>query len=430
MASSSSRRPIFVAATRQHVGKTTCSLALMSGLKKRFNRVGFIKPVGQQHVTVAEVAPPHQNVRVDKDVQLLKEYFKTVGSYKDMSPVIIPRGYTQDYVDGKVTCEEQAEAIRTSYGRIAAEADVVLLEGTGHVGVGSIVEMSNSRVASMLDADMVLVCNGGLGSAFDELEMNRVMCEAHGVRVRGVILNKVLPDKVEMVRDYFGRVMEQRWGLPLLGVVPDLPFLSKCSLGDMCTLLGAEMISGEQYRPMHYSADDVEVVTVGLRRYLRKQLEGARSGTRQRPLFITHCTRDDVVLGYLSSFHSTFIQLLRGETEAALGRKSGFMKSEVGQARATHGRGLYTGALILCEGASGDVDLDKLAGDTGNHLSPSLRTLCESYDAPVLLATGASTEVAEVIKRHTAKLSINDNERVAAAIDHYEPHIDFDKLLE
>ena len=72
----------------------------------------------------------------------------------------------------------------------------------------------------------------------------------------------------------------------------------------------------------------------------------------------------------------------------------------------------------------------KLAGDTGNHLSPSLRTLCESYDAPVLLATGASTEVAEVIKRHTAKLSINDNERVAAAIDHYEPHIDFDKLLE
>ena len=27
-------RPIFVAATRQHVGKTTVSLALMSGLKK------------------------------------------------------------------------------------------------------------------------------------------------------------------------------------------------------------------------------------------------------------------------------------------------------------------------------------------------------------------------------------------------------------
>ena len=46
------QRPIFVAATRQHVGKTTVSLALMSGLQKRFNKVGFLKPVGQQVRTV------------------------------------------------------------------------------------------------------------------------------------------------------------------------------------------------------------------------------------------------------------------------------------------------------------------------------------------------------------------------------------------
>ena len=50
--SSGSQKPIFVAATKQHVGKTTTSLALMAGLQKRFPKVGFIKPVGQQHVTV------------------------------------------------------------------------------------------------------------------------------------------------------------------------------------------------------------------------------------------------------------------------------------------------------------------------------------------------------------------------------------------
>ena len=38
------QRPIFVAATRQHVGKTTVSLALMSGLQKRYDKVGFLKP--------------------------------------------------------------------------------------------------------------------------------------------------------------------------------------------------------------------------------------------------------------------------------------------------------------------------------------------------------------------------------------------------
>ena len=46
------QRPIFVAATKQHVGKTSTCLALLSGLQKRFDKVGFIKPVGQQHVPV------------------------------------------------------------------------------------------------------------------------------------------------------------------------------------------------------------------------------------------------------------------------------------------------------------------------------------------------------------------------------------------
>jgi hypothetical protein len=43
------------------VGKTTTSLALISGLVKRFgrDRVGYIKPVGQQHETV-------QGHRIDK----------------------------------------------------------------------------------------------------------------------------------------------------------------------------------------------------------------------------------------------------------------------------------------------------------------------------------------------------------------------------
>ena len=43
----------------------------MSGLKKRFKKVGFIKPVGQEHVTVK----PKNGfpLKVDKDVKLMKE---------------------------------------------------------------------------------------------------------------------------------------------------------------------------------------------------------------------------------------------------------------------------------------------------------------------------------------------------------------------
>ena len=42
-------------------------------------------------------------------------------------------------------------------------SDVVVVEGTGHCAVGSIVGMNNAKVASLIGADMVLIANGGLG---------------------------------------------------------------------------------------------------------------------------------------------------------------------------------------------------------------------------------------------------------------------------
>ena len=225
-------KPIFVAATRQHVGKTTVSLALMSGLQKRFEKVGFIKPVGQQHIPVMN--SQGKEIRVDKDTQVMKEFF-SLGhiEYADMSPVIIPKGYTSRYIDSEINSDAQVEAIRRSFAAQSAASDVVLVEGTGHVGVGSIVELSNAKAAALVGADVVLVTNGGLGKAFDELEMNRQMFANEGVKVRGVVLNKVMPQKVAQVREKMGKVMMERWGVPLLGVVSDLPYLGYSSLRDI-----------------------------------------------------------------------------------------------------------------------------------------------------------------------------------------------------
>ncbi len=164
-----SQKPIFVAATKQHVGKTTTSLALMSGLQKRFPKVGFIKPVGQQHVTVHSETLG-QEIRVDKDICLLKEQFHLDHiDYRHMSPVIIPRGYTKKYIDGEISYDEQLKDIELAYDKVSEASDVVLMEGTGHCAVGSVVGVNNAQVASMLGASMILIANGGLGSAFDEL---------------------------------------------------------------------------------------------------------------------------------------------------------------------------------------------------------------------------------------------------------------------
>jgi AAA domain len=109
-------RPIYVAATRQHVGKTSASLAIMSGLQKRFDRVGFIKPVGQHCLPVWE-EDLHQEIRADKDVVVMRQHFGLDHlPYRYMSPVLIPKGYTRDFIDGKISQDtHHEELIRKAY---------------------------------------------------------------------------------------------------------------------------------------------------------------------------------------------------------------------------------------------------------------------------------------------------------------------------
>lgn len=199
------QRPIYVAATRQHVGKTSVSLALVSHFTKRFGvaNVGYMKAVGQQCLRVWEEPPPSSSsslkeeghyVVIDKDVKLIRDHFRLHHlQYADMSPILIPQGYTKSYLDGHIDHDQQIADIRRAYLNIVEATtgnksklysdgssvdkglSITICEGTGHAGVGSIVGTGNARVAEELGADVVLVANGGLGKAFDELQLNRAL---------------------------------------------------------------------------------------------------------------------------------------------------------------------------------------------------------------------------------------------------------------
>ena len=171
------------------------SLALVSHFTKRFGteNVGYMKAVGQQSLRVWEesddVDGTGQYITIDKDVKLIRDHFRLRHlKFADMSPVLIPRGYTKSYLDGEIDHQTQMADIRRAYLNIVRSSNsydgkglktdnsITICEGTGHAGVGSIVGAGNARVAAELGADIVLVANGGLGKAFDELELNRSLC--------------------------------------------------------------------------------------------------------------------------------------------------------------------------------------------------------------------------------------------------------------
>lgn len=378
------QRPIFMAATKQHVGKTSCSLAVISGLQKRFEKVGFIKPVGQQHVPV-ESANLGRTLRVDKDVCLIREHFQLHHiDYQYLSPVIIPKGYTKDYIDGKISDTGQMKQIFSSFEQINDVSDVMMCEGTGHCAVGSIVGLNNAKVAGLIGADMVLVANGGLGSAFDELELNRVLCQHHGVRLAGVIINKVIPEKYEQTKKYMSEALMNTWGVPLLGCIPDRPFLGCPAIADLEKLFGTQMICGEKARMKHYNVDDANVVTTSLSRFL----ENLRTKP-SRTLYICHVTRNDIILGFLGEYQRRRLRNIPFEA-----------------------------ALVIC-------------GRKGKYrMNADVAAMMEGIeDAPIIYAQNTCHEALEKIIEFTPKLNIHDTNRVTKAVDHYEPYIDFDELL-
>lgn len=275
----------FVAATGQNVGKTTTCLGLVSGLKKRHKSVGFLKPVGQEHVET------EKGVHVDKDVVLFKSHFKLADPYEEMSPVLIPRGFTRDYLDGAVDPQQLAQKILTSFRSITSRNAMTVIEGTGHTGVGSIINLNNAQVAALLQCPVILVASGGLGSSFDELTLNYTQCEKHGVKVAGVILNRVLDDKRGMILDYVPKALK-RWDIPLLGCIPFSPFLSMPTLNDFELLFQTELLSGKEFRFRHFQ--DIRLVASNVEMY--------RNRIVPNQLIITPAGREDIVLATLTRF--------------------------------------------------------------------------------------------------------------------------------
>ena len=71
----------------------------------------------------------------------------------------------------------------------------------------------------MLNAGVIMILEGGIGSTIDMLHMCTALFREEKAPIIGVIINKVIPEKLDMVREYVGTWLD-RQGIPLLGLLP------------------------------------------------------------------------------------------------------------------------------------------------------------------------------------------------------------------
>ena len=232
---------VFIAATRQNDGKTTTSLGLIAALQKKFPRIGYIKPVGQRFVEIEE-----QNI--DEDTVLMDSVYHLNCPLVDMSPIAIEPDFTRKYL--------QAAKNDSLVRKIHDAFDRVSCEGSGHAGVGAVFDLSNAQVAKHLGCKVIIVARGGIGKPIDEVALNQALFEKEGVEIIGVIINKVMPEKVDYIADFARRGLKRK-GLDLLGVIPHQPILSSPTLESIRDELNAEVLNTPE--KMNGIVDDVVV---------------------------------------------------------------------------------------------------------------------------------------------------------------------------
>ena len=267
---------IFLAATGQNRGKTTVSLGLAAGILADGHRLGFLKPVGQRYLVI-------DGTRADEDAVLMKAVFDLPDALNDMSPVTLPRHFTTDFVMGRVT-DDLASTVVAASEEVAREKDVVLIEGTGHAGVGAVIGLSNAAVAAMLNAPVIIVSEGGVGRPIDEIVLNHALFERHGVRVVGAVVNKVNVDANPDLPEVLSQGLAQH-GIELLGCIPFSELLANPSLELIVTHLTGELLAGEAA-----PGAIIGRVAIGAMR-----ADHAVPFLRHRTLLITPGDRDDML---------------------------------------------------------------------------------------------------------------------------------------
>lgn len=350
---------LFIASTKQHIGKTTLSLGLFAALQKHLNNPTYMKPVGQKHVLLGGMA-------VDKDVLLFKEHFHLNTASSAMSPILIPDGFTRKFLDHPEQKKALLEKLKKAHTTLSQKHDFILMEGTGHCGVGSIIALNNAQVAARFKAPMLLLASGGLGASFDELALNKALCDLYKVPIVGVILNKVRPDKLEMITHYITKALK-RWKIPLLGCIPEDPLLSQPSMQDLEVLFKTPLLAGKEHLMRHVTA---------LR--LISSEEDTCISCQKGQLLVIPTHQEELCLSFLEK-----------------------ICQECG--------------IILCGNHSP---------------SPLLIERLRKANVPTLYTPLHSEHIMQVIHTSTVKIQVGDTEKVHEAIALIEKHIGLETILE
>ena len=203
-----SARGVLVTGTDTGVGKTLASVALMHALAGRGLRVAGMKPVASGSFITAH------GLRND-DALALQAASSPQLAYEDVNPFALPVPTAPQLAARMAGVAVSLDALLAAHARLAATADVVVVEGAGGWLSPLADGIEHADLARALGLPIVLVVGLRLGC------LNHARLSARAVRADGLALAGWIGSAVESgFGDDYLALLREALPAPCLGVLP------------------------------------------------------------------------------------------------------------------------------------------------------------------------------------------------------------------
>ncbi len=364
---------IYLAGGDKDAGKTTLSLGLVAHFKKRLpGGAAFIKPLGQKTTLL-------DGTYVGQDSYLLDRALDLGLSLDHSAPFAASSGAAKNFIaSGEPS--DILKRVKKAYRSLESAYDLVVVEGTGHPGVGSVFNLSNGRVANQLGIPVILILDGGIGSTIDRFTLCASLFRQERVRIAGVVLNRLLPEKMDQVKEILTSWFDKQ-KIPILGHIPYHRPLVNPSLGVLQRDLKAEAV------------------------------------------FVGDGGLNSLVSGYVSAFGSTdeVLQQLAGSPGSAL-VVSATRRDVIDAIIARQFSGEFSGApqaVILCGKPAGSGDGIRYVADA-----------CKKMDLPLFWTEKPACKTSSRLQSKIFKVQPDESVKIDEIVSLVEKYVDTDRIMD
>ncbi len=262
---------LIVASISASAGKTSAILGMGLGLDQK---AGYLKPFGDRLL--------YRKKRLwDYDAALFENVFQLEDNPEDLS-IGFDHSKLRFMYDEAGIKEKLAEVL----AHIERDREIIFIEAGRNVSYGGSVHLDAVSLARHTGGTLIFIVEADECTALDEAHLIRHHLNLEGVEFAGVIVNKI-HDVEDFKSTYVPMIEEMQ--IPVLGVVPYLPALTRLSVRFLSDSLFAKVLAGER----------------GLDKVVRNIFVGAMStdAAMRNPLFakgeklvITSGDRSDMIL--------------------------------------------------------------------------------------------------------------------------------------